>query len=98
MKKFLSQNTVWTGLVAGLGSEFAFCLLLAAALAIAGVDWQEHARWFGGMFIPLLLVLRTYAKRKEQLTVTRTLIAVLFVTFLAFMLFLIKKNLLTPNH
>ena len=94
MKKFFSQDTVWVGLVAGLGSLLLCGLLIAAVFALTGLSWEEHARWFGIMFIPLLLILRTYAKRKEQLTVTRTLITVLFVTFLAFMVFLIKNHLL----
>lgn len=91
---FFKQDTVWVGLVAGLGSLLAGGLLVAAVFAVAGFDWEEHVRWFGFAFIPTLLILRTYAKRKEQLTVTRTLITVLFVTFLAFMVFLIKNHLL----
>lgn len=91
---FFKQDTVWVGLVAGLGSLLAGGLLVAAVFAVVGIDWEEHARWFAFAFIPTLLILRTYAKRKEQLTVTRTLITVLFVTFLAFMVFLIKNHLL----
>ena len=94
MKKFLSQDTVWVGLVVGLGALVVSGLLVAAVFAVTGVSWEEHARWFGISFIPLLLILRTYAKSKEQLTVTRTLITVLFVTFMAFMVFLIKNHLL----
>ena len=92
--KFFKQDTVWIGLVAGLGSLLAGGLLVAVVFALTGIAWEEHARWFGFAFLPLLLILRTYAKRKEQLTVTRTLITVLFVTFLAFMVFLIKNHLL----
>ena len=92
--KFFKQDTVWVGLLAGLGSLLAGGLLVAVVFALTGITWEEHARWFGFAFLPLLLILRTYAKRKEQLTVTRTLITVLFVTFLAFMVFLIKNHLL----
>lgn len=94
MKKFFSQDTVLTGLTAGIGSELLFCLLLNGIFSVANIPWEPHARWFFGMFIPLLLILRTYAKQKNYLTVVRTLITVLFVTFLAFMLFLIKNHLL----
>lgn len=94
MKKFFSQDTVWVGLVVGLGSLLLSGLIVTTVFMATGLSWEEHARWFGISYIPLLLILRTYAKRKEQLTVTRTLITVLFVTFLAFMVFLIKNHLL----
>ncbi len=94
MKKFFTQDTIWTGLVAGIGSELLFCLLLNGVFAVTGLSWEPHARWFFGMFIPLLLILRTYAKKKAYLTIVRTLITVLFVTFLIFMLFLIRNHLL----
>lgn len=94
MKKFFSQDTVWVGLVVGLGSLLLSGLIVTTVFMATGLSWEEHARWLGISFIPLLLILRTYAKRKEQLTVTRTLITVLFVTFLAFMVFLIKNHLL----
>lgn len=97
MKRFFTQDTVLVGLVAGLGSELLFCLLLAAGLIAAG-QWPpsaEQTRWFGGMFIPLLLILRAYAKTKRHLTVTKTLATVLFVTFVAFMFYLLNTNTLT---
>ena len=46
------------------------------------------------MFIPLILVLHHYAKKRTQLRVTKTLIVVFFVTFLAFMFYLLKSNIL----
>ena len=94
MKRFFSSDTIATGLVAGLGSEFLFCLLLAAGLRIAGLGIADHVRWFGGMFIPVLLILRAYAKGRNHLTVTRTLIVVFFVTFLAFMFYLLQSHAL----
>lgn len=95
MKKFFSTNSILTGIVAGLGSELLFCIVLALGLVIAGEPIGEHIRWFGGMFIPMILVLRYYAKRRELLTVTKTLIVVFFVTFLAFMVYILGNNLIT---
>lgn len=46
------------------------------------------------MFIPLVLVLRHYVKDHNHLRVTRTLIALFFVTFLAFMVYLLKARIL----
>ncbi|MBR6049220.1 MAG: hypothetical protein IKP83_03545 [Bacteroidales bacterium] len=94
MKKFFSQDTVLVGIVAGLGAEFGFAIVLAIGLLIAGEPIQDHIRWFAGMFIPLIFVLRHYIKDHNHLRVTRTLIALFFVTFLAFMLYLLKARIL----
>lgn len=94
LKNFFSQDRPLVGIVAGLGVEVAFCLLIALGLLIAGEPIGAHIRWFGGMFIPLILVLHHYARRREQLKVTKTLIVVLFVTFLAFMIYILKARIL----
>lgn len=94
LKNFFSQDRPVVGIVAGLGSEVGFCLALALGLLIAGEPIGDHIRWFGGMFIPLILVLHHYARRREQLKVTKTLIVVLFVTFLAFMIYILKARIL----
>ena len=62
MKKFFAQDKTIVGIVAGLGSELGFCLALAIGLLVAGEPIMAHVRWFGGMFIPLILVLHNYAK------------------------------------
>jgi hypothetical protein len=94
MKKFFAQDKIIVGLVAGLGAELGFCLALALGLLIAGEPLMAHVRWFGGMFIPLILVLHHYAKVRTQLRVTKTLIVVFFVTFLAFMFYILKTKAL----
>lgn len=95
MKKFFEQNKVIVGIVAGIGSMLGFAIALTIGLMVSGEPVGEHIRWYGGMFIPLLLVLRHYAKRREQLTVTRTLIVLLFLTFLAFMFYLLQSRTIT---
>ena len=94
MKKFFAQDKPIVGIVAGLGAELGFCAALAIGLLIAGEPISTHIRWFGGMFIPVILLLHHYAKRREQLRVTKTLIAVLFVTFIAFMIYLFKARIM----
>lgn len=95
MKKFFSTDSIITGIVASLGSELGFCAVLAAGLLVAGEPLAAHIRWFGGMFIPVILLLHHYAKRKEQLLVTKTIIVVFFVTFLAFMAYLLGNNIIS---
>lgn len=94
MKKFFAQDKPIVGIVAGLGSELGFCLAFAIGLLIAGEPIMEHVRWFAGMFFPLILVLHHYAKGRTQLRVTKTLIVVFFVTFIAFMIYLLKTKAL----
>lgn len=94
LKKFFSQDRPLVGIVAGLGAEAGFCIALAIGLLIAGEPIGVHIRWFGGMFIPVILLLHHYAKRREQLKVTKTIIVVFFVTFLAFMIYLFKARLI----
>lgn len=96
MKHFFKQDTILVGIIAGLGSELLFCLLLAAGLISTG-NWPpvaSHIRWFGGMFIPILLILRAYAKTHRHLSVTRTLIVIFFITFVAFMFYLLSTRIL----
>lgn len=94
MKKFFAQNKTIVGIVAGLGSELGFVIVLAAGLLIAGENIGDHLRWFGGMFIPLILVLRHYAKGREHLRVVKTLIVVFFVTFVAFITYMLKARII----
>ena len=94
MKKFFAQDKTIVGIVAGLGSELGFVIVLTAGLLIAGEPISDHLRWFGGMFIPLILVLRHYAKGKDHLRVVKTLIVVFFVTFIAFITYMLKARII----
>ncbi len=94
MKKFFHQDKVVVGIVAGLGSELLLALLLTIGLLVAGESPLAHIRWYAGVFIAPLLLLRYYSKKKEWLNVTRTLIVVLFVTFISFMFYLIKAHII----
>lgn len=91
MDSFFKTDKPLTGIVLALGSEIAVAVLLWIGLAIAGIGATEHLRWFGGCFIPPVLLLRYYAKKKEYSTVTKTIIITVFVTFLLFM-FLIRNE------
>lgn len=91
---FFSQDNILVGLIAGIGSELGYCIALTVGLLIAGEAVGTHLRWYGGMFIPILLLLRHYAKRKEQPTVTKTIATTLFVTFIAFMFYMLSAHII----
>lgn len=94
MKKFFHQDKVSVGIIAGLGSELLLAALLTIGLLIAGEAPADHIRWYAGVFIAPLLLLRYYPKQKQWLHITRTLIVVLFVTFIAFMFYLLKAHII----
>ena len=94
MNNFFKQDRYIVGVVAGLGCEILFAVLLWIGLTIAGEPVMPHIRWFAGAFIPMILVLRYYAKRKVQLRVTKALIVTFFVTFIGFMAYLLSTKAL----
>ncbi len=97
MRDFFKQNKIIVGVVVGLGSEILMALLLWIGLNIAGEQPLLHQRWFGACFIAPLLLLRHYAKRKEQPLVTKTLITILFLTFVGFM-FVVYNEVLSNSR
>lgn len=95
LKGFFHRDSIITGIVAVTGLEAIFSLLLWIGLAIANEPILAHVRWFGGAFIPVVLILRYYAKAKDYPTTTKSVIATFFVTFIAFMWFLLKYKYIT---
>lgn len=94
MKKYFSQDTVPVGIVAGIGSEMMVTLLLTVVLLAIGEPVADHLRWYGSAFIPLILVLRQYAKSQQHPKVVKTLIVVFFITFLAYIFLLFHTHTL----
>ncbi len=91
IKKFFLQDKVSVGLIVGLGSMALTALLLTAGLLIAGEAVSTHLRWYGAIFIPLILLARYYVKQQFPV-VTKTLFSLLFFFFLAFMVLLFKTH------
>lgn len=90
-KKYFLQDKVSVGLIVGLGSMALTALLLTAGLLIAGEAVGTHLRWYGAIFIPLILLARYYVKHQLPI-VTKTLFSLLFFFFLAFMVLLFKTH------
>ncbi|MBQ9418429.1 MAG: hypothetical protein IJU19_07630 [Bacteroidales bacterium] len=94
MKQYFTQDKSSVGIAVGLGIEAVYALLLTAVLLIVGESPAEHVRWYGGGFILLILVLRYYAKGQAHLKVVKSIIVVLFVSFVVFIFALYKLRLL----
>ncbi|MGX8713060.1 MAG: hypothetical protein ACSW8I_05165 [bacterium] len=94
LKHFFSQDKPLVGLVVGLGSLLIATLLLTIGLLITGTPVGEHLRWYGGIFIVLLLLLRYYIKLQKPI-VTKTLIVILFLSFIIFMYLLFQTHSIT---
>lgn len=91
IKKFFLQDKISVGLVVGLGSMAATALLLTLGLLLAGEAIGTHLRWYGAIFIPLILLVRYYVQQRLSL-VTKTLIILLFVFFIAFLTLLFSTH------
>jgi len=85
MKNPFKDDSVLSGVLLSLGSEVLTALLLAVALMIANCSVEDHIRWFAVCFVPPLLFLRRSAKQKSTPVATKTIIIVLFVSFVAYM-------------
>lgn len=94
MKKYFQQDKISTGLAVGLGSLGICLLLLTAGLLIAGESVTGHLRWYGGIFVVLILLLRYYVKLQKS-KVTKILIIILFLSFIAFMYLLFQTQSIT---
>lgn len=94
VKGFFSQDKPIVGVAAALLSEAGCAALLWLCLLVAGWSVTEHLRWFAACIVPPLLLLRHYAKKHKQLRVTKSIIVVVFVTFVAFMWLLFKYHYL----
>ena len=94
MKHFFQQDTVAVGLVAGLGSIVLLALLITAGLLIAGEPPMAHLSWYAGCFVAPLLIMRYYIKQQKSV-VAKTLMTVLFFTFIPFMFILFRTHSIT---
>ncbi len=92
MNDLLKQNRVLVGLLLSLGSELVTGALLWLGLFIAHQPVESHIRWFGICFVPPLLILRHFAKKKQDTQIVKTMIIALFVTFIIFLYILFKTK------
>ena len=88
-RQFFHQDKVSVGLLVGLGSMAITALLLTAKEPI-----NAHIRWYGAIFIPLILLIRYYVKQRLSV-VTKTLFVVFFLFFIAFMILLFSTHQIT---
>ncbi len=91
LKEFFQKDSIATGLLTGLGSLLLMALLLTAGILIADESVDAHLSWYAGCFIPPLLIMRFYIKLQKTVTV-KTIMVLLFVTFIPFILFLFKTH------
>ncbi len=90
--KILEKNSFILGCIAVLASEVLCAILVWLILLIVGLPIAEHLRWFAAAFVPPILLLRHYAKEKEYPDTLKSVIVTFFITFIAFMFFLLKYH------
>lgn len=92
MKKLLDKNSYLAGALWTLGTEAVSVALVWFVLSVAGWDIEAHIRWFAVAFVPPLLLLRHYAHQKEYPLTLKAVIVTFFVTFVAFIWFMLKNH------
>ena len=85
MANFFKSDGILQGIILATGSEILAAALLYVGLLVAGIPVETRLRWFAVCFVPPLLLLRHIAKRKDRTLTMKTIIVVLFVSFVAFM-------------
>lgn len=94
MADFFKRDGILQGIVLALGSEIVVAALLYVGLLVAGIPAETRLRWFAVCFVAPLLLLRHIAKRKDRILTMKTIIVILFVSFVAFMFLLLKTKAL----
>lgn len=95
MKKLLDRNSTPFGVLLTLGSEVVTASILWLVLLLVGSPIVEQLRWFVIAYVPAILLLRYFAKDKNCPDTLKSMIVTLFVTFVAFMWFLLKYKYIT---
>lgn len=94
MNNFFMKDDIVTGIVVGLGSLIGCAALLTLGLLATNTPVENHLRWYGGIFIVLLLLLRYYVKLQKS-TIVKSLIVILFLSFIIFMYLLFHTHSFT---
>jgi hypothetical protein len=95
--KLIEKDSILWGVIFCLAGEVLCALLLWLVLWIGGLGVEEHVRWFAVAFVPPVLLLRYYAHSKAYPTTLKAVIVTFFVTFVAFMWFLLKYRYINFN-
>lgn len=94
MADFFKRDGILQGIILATGSEILAAALLYVGLLVAGIPVETRLRWFAVCFVAPLLLLRHIAKRKDRTLTMKTIIVILFVSFVAFMFLLLKTKAL----
>lgn len=87
MKKIINRNSYLAGALFAVISEVLCAALIFIVTIIVG---RYDMRWFAAAFVPPLLLLRYYAKEKSYPCTLKAVITTFFITFVAFMWFMLK--------
>jgi len=86
--KFFQQNKVLVGVIAELLSLLLTAALLWVGLTLFGIPPLSRLRWFAGVFIPGILVVRAYARRKDYPKATKASVVTFALCFIAYVAYL----------
>jgi len=90
MKELLQKDSILIGIIATLASEILCALVVWGVILVTHTPIAENVRWFAICFVPPLLLLRYYAKKRDYPTTLKSVITTFFITFVAFMWVMLK--------
>ena len=92
MKKLINRNSYTAGVLLAVASELLCAVVILLLQVVLG---RYEVRWFAAAYVPPLLLLRYYAKEQSYPNTLKAVIVTIFVTFVAFMWFLLKYKYIT---
>ena len=92
MKNLFQQNKVYVGVLAELLSVVVPALLLYVALLLFHIDPMSRIRWFAGVFISGVIVVRAYARKKDFPKATKASVVTFALCFIIFIVYLAKTR------
>ena len=86
------NNKAIVRVLVALGLELAIALLVWLIIVITHGQLIERIGWFGAVLVGPLLMLRHYARKKEDRDTIKGLATLLFVSAIVFFFFFLKYN------
>lgn len=88
----MKKDTILAGLVVSLGSILVSAFAVCCVFLIFGISFDGNMKFFLFSFVPAILLLRYYIRNLGLMKVAKTIMVVLFVTLVAFIVFLVRSH------
>lgn len=91
IRSFFEEDSYIVGIAGVVAAELLSALLIFVVLWLLGANILEQMRWFAAAYIAPVMLVRHWAKRQMQPDTTKAAITTLFVTFIPFIVILLRQ-------